>query len=350
MNSAEDETHVPPESPARTATAQRAAASDAAAPMLDLVEQHCAMCGSNEAQVVAEGRDFEYDTASNRFTFVRCAACGHVYLSPRPNVGDLDVIYPSNYYSFLGTTNALVTKAQRWWESGKVELYREWVGDGPRTLLDVGCGDGRFLSLLRDFGAPEWQMVGLEFDAGAIEKCRQMGFEAHAERVEDFADQPDQRGRFDCVVMLQLIEHVEDPAVVCEQVHRLLKPGGVFVIETPNLAGLDYALFEGRYWGHYHFPRHWNLFSMASLRRMLETRGFEIVVSECLISTSSWIISNQNWLKDKGAPDWLCRFVNFQNPLLLGLAVMMDVARTKLGLETSNQRVIARALPASETA
>jgi hypothetical protein len=79
---------------------------------------------------------------------------------------------------------------------------------------------------------------------------------------------------------------------------------------------------------------------------MLEARGFEIVVSECLISTSSWIISHQNWLKDRGYPEWLCRFVNFQNPLLLGLAVVVDVVRTTLGLQTSNQRVIARALKA----
>ena len=319
-------------------------------PHLDLVETGCALCGSSRASVCAEGRDFEYDTASNTFTFVRCAECDHVYLSPRPKVDDLDVIYPSNYYSFLGTSSSLVASAQRKWESGKVALYREHVGEGHRCILDVGCGDGRFLSLLRDFGAAEWEMVGLEFDAGAIEKCRGMGFEAHAERVEDFADEPDQQGRFDAVVMLQLIEHVEDPSVVCEQVHRLLKPGGVFVIETPNLAGLDHRLFEGRHWGHYHFPRHWNLFSEASLRRMLEAKGFEIVVSECLISTSSWIISHQNWLKDRSYPDWLCRFVNFQNPLLLGLAVIMDTVRTKLGLPTSNQRMIARALPASGAA
>ena len=311
---------------------------------LELVATHCALCGSTGDDVGARGRDFEYDTATNEFTFVRCRDCDHVYLNPRPRVEDLDVIYPSNYYSFLGTTNSLVARAQRKWESGKVALYREQVGEGHKCILDVGCGDGRFLALLRDFGGPEWEMVGLEFDAGAIAKCRAMGFEAHAERVEDFAEDPSQQGRFDAVVMLQLIEHVEDPALICERVRRLLRPGGVFVIETPNLAGLDHRIFRGRHWGHYHFPRHWNLFSSRSLRRMLEERGFEIVRSECLISTSAWIISCQNRLKDRGWPAWIHRRVHFQNPLLLGLAVTMDVVRTKLGLETSNQRVIARAL------
>lgn len=310
---------------------------------LQLVETRCALCGSTESDVCARGFDFEYGTARNEFGFVRCRDCGHVYLNPRPRVEDLDVIYPPDYYSFVGTTQSLVARAQRAWESGKVALYRKWVGEGHKRILDVGCGDGRFLSLLRDFGAPEWEIVGLELDEGAVAKCREMGFEAHATRVEDFAAEPAQQGRFDAVVMLQLIEHVEDPALICERVHRLLRPGGVFVIETPNLAGLDHRLFEGRYWGHYHFPRHWNLFSQDSLRRMLEARGFEIVLAECLISTSSWIISHQNYLKDREYPAWLCRFVNFQNPLLLALAVTMDVLRTKLGLPTSNQRVIARA-------
>jgi 2-polyprenyl-3-methyl-5-hydroxy-6-metoxy-1,4-benzoquinol methylase len=309
---------------------------------LELTRTHCVLCGSQLSDVCASGTDFEYDTADNVFLMVACRECGHQYLNPRPSPNDLDRIYPSNYYSFTGTTNALVARMQRIWEGGKVKLYREWVGEGERRLLDVGCGNGRFLSLLREFGPPEWQMVGLEFDEGAIAQCREAGFEAHAERVEDFAGDAEQKGRYDAVIMLQLIEHVEDPALICEGVHTLLRPGGVFIIETPNLAGLDHRIFKGRWWGHYHFPRHWNLFSTTSLRRMLEERGFEVIRAECLISTSAWIISCHNYAKDRGWPMWVRRFFNYQNPILLGLAVVIDTLRTKLGYETSNQRVVGR--------
>jgi SAM-dependent methyltransferase len=236
----------------------------------------------------------------------------------------------------------LDARAQRDWASGKVELYRELVGDGSRRILDVGCGDGRFLSLLRDHGDAGWELAGLEFDEGAIAKCQAMGFEAHAERVEDFAERPEERGRYDAVIMLQLIEHVEDPALICERVFSLLRPGGVFIIETPNLGGLDHRIFQGRHWGHYHFPRHWNLFSTDSLVRMLEERGFEIARREYLISTSSWIISHQNYFKDRGYPKLVQRFFNYQNPILLGFAVILDTLRVQLGLQTSNQRVIGR--------
>ena len=318
---------------------------------LDLEQTACTLCGSRQSKVCATGEDFEYDTCSNAFCFVECLDCGHQYLNPRPRSSDLDVIYPPNYYSFVGTTNRLVARLQRVGEKRKIRLYRRFVGEGERNLLDVGCGDGRLLSLLEEAGDPGWNPVGLEFDAGAIERCRERGFEAHCERIEDFAERDDQKGRFDAIVMLQLIEHVEDPARLSDRVRDLLKNGGVFIIETPNLGGLDYRLFAGRWWGHYHFPRHWNLFDRGSLGGLLESKGFEIVRVEFLISTSSWIISHRNYFKDRGWPASWWRFFSYQNPLLLGLAIGIDSLRIRLGLETSNMRLIARKLehPASQT-
>jgi len=302
----------------------------------------CVLCGKDEATLSAQGYDFEYDSCSNVFDFVRCNFCGHEYLNPRPVASTLDTIYPPDYYSFTGTTNRLVARIQRFWEGGKVRLYRRFLGEGRRRILDVGCGDGRFLGLLRDFGAADWEMVGLEFDQDAVATCREKGFEAHSERIEDFAQRQDRKESFDAILMLQLIEHVEDPGEICTRVETLLRPGGLFVIETPNLGGLDYRIFSGRVWGHYHFPRHWHLFSRHSLTEMLLARNFEIVHAEYLISTSSWIISHRNFFKDRGWPRPVWSFFSYQNPLLLALAVLIDTARSRLGLETSNQRMIAR--------
>jgi SAM-dependent methyltransferase len=326
----------------RSSTASSSAASPAAiSPRrpLSLVETRCALCGAAAAEPAATGRDFEYDTCPNEFRFVRCAACAHLYLSPRPRVADLGAIYPASYYAFSSGGNPLVARLRRRWEGGKVRLYRELVGDGPRRVLDVGCGNGRFLALLRDFGCPEWRLVGIDLDADAVAECRARGFEAHVGRVEDWEDAGP---GFDAVIMLQLIEHVEDPVAICRRVHALLRPGGCFVVETPNTAGIDYRLFRRSWWGHYHFPRHWNLFSAASLRRMLEQAGFRVERSESLISTSAWTISFHNWLLDHGWPDAVVRFFHYQNPLLLAIFVALDWTRARLGFETSNQRVIAR--------
>jgi 2-polyprenyl-3-methyl-5-hydroxy-6-metoxy-1,4-benzoquinol methylase len=305
---------------------------------LSLVETRCALCGSGDAALEATGFDFEYHTASNEFRFARCRRCDHVYLNPRPGSGDLGTIYPSNYYAYGGTTNPIVAPLRRRWEGGKVRLYRELVGDGPRRILDVGCGDGRFLEILRDAGSPAWRLEGIEIDAGAAKACAAKGFRAHVGRVEEFRDAEG----FDAIVMLQLIEHVDDPVAISRRVFELLRPGGCFIVETPNLAGLDYSAFRGRWWGHYHFPRHWNLFSTESLHRMLREQGFEIARTEYLISTSAWTISLHNYFLDRGWPGWFVRFFHFQNPLLLGLFVVLDSLRARLGRPTSNQRVVGR--------
>ena len=302
----------------------------------------CTLCGADGGEVCASGTDFEYDTTAEIFSFIQCRACGHQYLNPRPAVSELDRIYPDNYYSFTPTTRSLVARFQRIWESRKVGFYRKFIGEGKRQILDVGCGNGRLLELLRHSGHEDWNPVGLEFDETAIQQCRAMGFEAHAERVEDFSEKETQQERFDAVIMLQLIEHVEDPSLICERVHALLKDGGVFIIETPELAGLDYRLFAGRWWGHYHFPRHWNLFSEERLTSMLEDQGFEPILHESLISTSAWIISFHNFFKDRGWPGFVWRFFSYQNPLLLALAICVDTLRMKTGRKTSNQRLIVR--------
>jgi len=309
------------------------------APTLSLVETLCALCGASEFADEAFGADFEYATAANRFRFVRCVVCGHLYLNPRPSSDDLGVIYPANYYAYEDEGAGLVARMRRRWEGAKVRLYEKWIGSGPRRILDIGCGNGRFLALMRDFGPPEWALVGIDFDADAARQCAEKGFETHVGRIEDL----DPGGEaLDAVIMLQLIEHVDDPAVICRRVFDLLRPGGCFIIETPNLAGVDYRLFRHSWWGHYHFPRHWNLFSTASLQRLLESNGFEIVRSEYLISTSAWTISLHNYFLERGYPDWFSRFFHFKNPLLLAIFVVFDSLRSAMGYETSNQRVVAR--------
>lgn len=306
---------------------------------IDLVAVACVLCGSDAPEVMAHGYDFEYATVQNKFKFDRCEKCGHWYLNPRPRVTDLNVIYPNTYYAFSDNINPIVKKLRGVWEGKKVRSYQEFIGEGKRKVLDVGCGEGRFLSILKEHGPKEWDLVGIDFDEDAIKKCRARGFEAIASRVEDYQAGV---GEFDAVIMLQLIEHVENPLEMAEYVFKLLKPGGCFIIETPNLGGLDFKIFKKSWWGHFHFPRHWHLFSTFSLKDMLVKAGYTIDDVSYLISTSAWTISHHNYFLAKGWPEWFANFFNFQNPLLLPIFVIFDTFRSKLGFETSNQRVIAR--------
>jgi len=322
----------------RARAAPGAGAPAARAP-LSLRDAACAVCGGTDAVPEAEGPDFEHDVAPGEFRFVRCRACGHAYLSPRPAPFEVARIYPSDYYAYADPAPGLARRLRRLREARKVALYRRAIGGGPRRILDFGCGNGRLLAMLREHGDPAWELEGIDFSEEAVRRCREKGFRAQAARIEDF-DAPD--GAFDAVIMMQLLEHLDDPRAALARVAALLRPGGVLVLETPNLGGLDYRLFRGRHWAMYHFPRHWNLFSSAALARLLEETGFAVERTDYLLSTSSWIVSLHHALYERHWPQRLVRAFHYQNVLLLPFFAALDLARLALGLDTSDQRVVAR--------
>lgn len=304
-------------------------------------EVRCAVCGKDAADPVAHGYDYEYETSRRRWTYVRCRDCGLVYCNPRPATSELARIYPPTYYSFDESRrgNPLVAVLRRRLEAMKVRKFRELLGDGPRRILDVGCGDGRFLGVLADFGPEDWELRGIDIDPGAVERAVRRGLDVTCARLEDY----DGGGEgFDMVVLFQTLEHVSAPDAMCRKVRQLLKPGGVFVIETPDVAGWDERLFRSGLWGGYHIPRHWNLFDPSNLERMLDGIGFETVLKQPLISTSFWINSLYNRLLVGGAGQRTLAFFHYQNPLLLGAFIALDKLRMLFGARTSNQRLVAR--------
>jgi hypothetical protein len=76
--------------------------------------------------------------------------------------------------------------------------------------------------------------------------------------------------------MIQMCEHVADRRGDMRRVFDLLRLGALAIGETPSTDCLDVAIVKTRYWGGYHFPRHFNLFNPTGFRWMLQEEGFEI--------------------------------------------------------------------------
>jgi len=137
-------------------------------------------------------------------------------------------------------------------------------------LLDVGCGDGRFLAKMRDLG---WEVTGVEPDGLAVEVARErFGLDVHRGTLEDIRF-PERT--FDVVTMNHVIEHVPDPVGTLEECLRVLKPGGRLVVTTPNVESLGHRLF-GKRWFHLDPPRHLYLFSARSLLMCAERAGLRV--------------------------------------------------------------------------
>jgi hypothetical protein len=125
---------------------------------------------------------------------------------------------------------------------------------------------------------------------------------------------------------------------------RKLAPNGLMIIDTPNRGGLDYQLFRKKYWGGYHVPRHFHLFTQDSLTKLIEDAGLTVYRKGYLPSMGFWIISLRNMLGlnsiERGSSFW--EFLRYKNLLVAGSFIAFDALRAKLGFQTSNQFVYAQ--------
>jgi SAM-dependent methyltransferase len=137
-----------------------------------------------------------------------------------------------------------------------------------------------------------WQVSGIELDPEAAAKARTVTADV---RLGDPADLTLPRASFDLITAFHVVEHLPDPCRAVGNMLEWLAPGGLLVIEVPNVGGWGGALF-GRYWSGLDFPRHLTHFTPATMRALVEQCGGR-VVDEWHWSKPRWIIrSARFWL------------------------------------------------------
>jgi SAM-dependent methyltransferase len=313
--------------------------------LLKLESVWCGVCGSDDRVPYASGKDYEYQTSEDTFQIVKCQVCGNLYLNPRPVREELARIYPPNYYAYNYDTsiNPIALKAKEFLDRRKVKTWLKYVETDRSTLnfLDVGCGNGRYLKMLHRLGVPKSQLYGIEMSQGAIDSLQTEGYKGYYGRLEDIENELPEN-TFDLIVLLQVIEHVEHPRTTVQSLSRLLRPGGVLVLETPNTQSLDANLFRRGYWGGYHFPRHWNLFDRPTLTRLVTEANLQVKDIQFLPSPAFWILSCHHAIGDKWQKPQLANWFDpLQNLALLGLFTGFDLVLAKLGFATSNIQFVA---------
>lgn len=295
---------------------------------LELERTPCCICGTSDAEPVAVGEDFEYRTSPDSFLAVQCQHCGLVYLDPRPAPSALAQIYPDNYHAFSFDEErfGIVHKVRSRLEARRVIAATK--GLDVRRVIDVGCGDGFHLDLMRRYGDPSWQLEGVDLDPRAINAARGRGLTVHEGTVESL-DLP--RASYDVALMIQTIEHVADPPAVLAAIRELLRPGGRLLVVTDNTGSLDFTFFKRRHWGGYHFPRHWNLFAEKSMRAIAAKTGFEVESLETMVSPVNWVYSVRNWLDDWGASRKVVEQFSLEAAPALAAGTVFDMAHTAAG-------------------
>ncbi len=249
--------------------------------MQTMERTRCPVCDSIGEPLYKQLPDRLFGTPG-LWNICRCEneSCQLTWLNPLPTEADISRAYV-NYYTHTPDSPTTVERGtsimrslQKWYAM-LLGYGRERPGlenyfldaEHPGSVLEVGSGNGARLKRLAAMG---WAVEGQEVDPATLAHAQSSGLNIHFGSIDDdyFSDK-----RYDRVVSNHVLEHVHDPAAVLNRFRQLLNESGKIIIATPNIRSLGHRLF-GHNWRGLEPPRHLQIFSPESLRRLLQNCGY----------------------------------------------------------------------------
>lgn len=284
---------------------------------------NCILCDTADSKIAVMQRDVNLGRGEEFFTLVRCDGCGLIYLNPRPTPLEIHAYYPTEYYPleetrarkaidrfFKRLSNVLKKGIMQEFygypeppgtrQSGlgralrRLALFPEYWhlkfagrdiipfwGDG--RILDVGCGPGKLMRVLRERG---WDAYGVDFSPIAVEYAQSK----HGLNVTlgDLFEAAYKNTFFDVVLFNHSLEHMYDPVETLCEAYRILKPGGLLLINIPNAGSFEARMF-GKWWVQWDVPRHLFHFTKKTMARLLIKTGFRLAEIKDGVGTSFFL-------------------------------------------------------------
>lgn len=231
----------------------------------------CNLCGADDYVIRFEAGE------AQPARIVECRRCGFMYANPRATAPDHELVvdYDPDFVEQNNANGERFTK-----EALQVRDYavtrRILAERFPRRgkLLEVGSGYGYLLDYFRQDG---WDTIGVEPNEGLNRHARKtLGLDVLSMILPEAAF-PD--AAFNVVTMMHVIEHVPDPTDTLREIHRVLQPGGMLVMETPRYDALMFKLL-GRRERSLSCEGHIYFFTTKTLRDISEKAGFVVERSD----------------------------------------------------------------------
>lgn len=227
----------------------------------------CNLCGSDRYRFFI--RKFDLD-------LVKCRMCGLVYACPRLTEQDLMKRYSADYFNneylptFQATPDSYNMDIIRGHYHQFLILAARHFAPG-RRLLDIGCGAGFFLKAAQEMG---WEVEGVELSEAAANFAQKvLGLRVRQGKFEN-GGFPDES--FDVVTLQDTLEHLSFPRQTLTEVRRVLKRGGLLMLNTPDLDSLS-RRFLGPAWAVLSPAEHLTYYTEKTLSGTLSRAGFEVL-------------------------------------------------------------------------
>ncbi|MGH6892985.1 MAG: class I SAM-dependent methyltransferase [Dongiaceae bacterium] len=233
---------------------------------------------------------------------------GFLQVAPTPSADEIARFYAEEFYSsgYQGFNNSaldVLTRDQEFHDAHREDICKQVEKIAGRSMsgmsvLDVGCGWAQALLYFKAKGAG---CYGFDPADEAVEHGRKVGLnvvKAGMDRMDVFGSR-----QFDVVTLLNVLEHLADPVGVLKEIReRVLKPGGVLVIEVPN----EFNAFQvcGQKVNNLHQwwfapPAHLNYFNGQTLRQLLNGLDYDVRYAESSFPLEMFLVFGDNYVGDR---------------------------------------------------
>ena len=225
----------------------------------------CSLCGEKSEVVI-----FPAIIKNNKqYKIFECLLCKTWITHPIPSQEELSALYSTgNYRAKTGKRfNPVLEEIIHLLTIRKRDRIKEYVREG--RILDVGCGRGLFLNIMKKDG---WAVTGHEYDEkSASYAISNYAIDVHTGALNGkFEDES-----FDVVNINHVLEHMENPGEVLAECYRILKRDGLLVVAVPNIDS-GQAIFGKENWFQLDIPYHLYHFSTKSLLKLIADSLFRV--------------------------------------------------------------------------
>lgn len=232
-----------------------------------MIKTKCFNCEQDDSEPFLQAKD-TLGITNQVFSLSRCRRCDLIFLNPVPEPSEMETFYPEGFWArresrIEGFYRDIIVNFE-------LRTFKKLLGKGGR-LLDIGSGAGEFLYHAQRHG---YDSYGVEISKDMVKYSIET-FRLKNVINSDLLSASFEDAFFDIITLNHVLEHLFNPFEILVETKRILKKGGILVVQTQNIDSYQFRTF-GEMWLGLTIPQHLYQFTPQTIRFTLEKAGFNV--------------------------------------------------------------------------